>query len=266
LSCAIFRQWLVTYFFSLVRAGLSGQIELVIALGSVEVIDWSTGDDLSVAVDVESPDGRTRELRRYDKNGQSLGSTVVAKDEYRAAILRPGGKLSITRYGALVRDNNGRRVTLATVPLKHLNMFDTTCLTLPQSRVAIVDQVDATVTVVDLKSALVGTATLNGPEIAAARRNSPPTSSGTQSLSILAATTDSAGTIYCMLTGFRADEGAPLIVLDSQAGKVESSFRLRVARYASGPMVPSAIAVTQGLLIVVDQSGHVAEYPIPSHQ
>jgi hypothetical protein len=31
-------------------------------------------------------------------------------------------------------------------------------------------------------------------------------------------------------------------------------------------MVPSAIAVTQGLLIVVDQSGHVAEYPIPSHQ
>jgi hypothetical protein len=242
----------------IVRTSLGGRVQVAIGLGASDVNDWFVDNDLSITVDLESLDGKLRELRRYNAGGEQVHASDVRVDGYGTAVLRDA-PARVTRSGAIVRREFDRLVTIGYLPLNHLNRFDTTCLTLPEQRAAIVDQVDATVAIVDLKTGRSELKPLSHREVARARSRFPARSDGTNVLLIQAASSDADGNLYCMLTGFRPVEGAPVLVLDHHAD-VRRLLRCPILSGQSGMMVPEAIAVTSQELFVAAQSGDVASF------
>jgi hypothetical protein len=241
------------------RTDLAGHIQLVVDLGANDVIDWSVDADRSVIVDLESADGKLRELRRYDDTGGEERESRVPRDGYATAALRRA-PVRMTRSGAIVRVEGGRQVTVGRFPLKHLNRFDTACLALPSQRAAIVDQVDASITIVDLRTGSAQIKALSDPELTRVRNKYSTPSGGSNVLLIQAATSDADGNLYCMLTGYRpALEGAPILILNESAD-VRKVLRTPTLSGESGPMIPAAIAVANKELFVADRSGAVSSF------
>lgn len=147
---------------------------------------------------------------------------------------------------------------MGAIQLKHLNRFATTCLMLPGNRAAIVDGIDGDITTIDLRTGQSVVRHLIHPEIARIRERARlERTEGV--LTIIAATVDSEGSIYCMLGGFKPQDGAPIIVLNPQ-GEIKSQVRCPIIRGRNGPIVPEAIAVTNGRVFLADRIGQIFVY------
>src|SRR5207245_41683 len=68
--------------------------------------------------------------------------------------------------------------------------------------------------------------------------------------------------IYCLLSGFRAAEGIPVVVIDEKGGALKM-LRCAVAYNSNGLAgVPMSLAVDSGLLFVLDSEGVVSIFSL----
>ncbi len=249
--------------YKLVRTSITGEIKYVVRLGEGDVLDWAATEGHGALVEIDDG-GSPPQLRRYGSNGELSGASPVARDLYRPAAAA-SSPLKITRSGAIIAGEDTHRRAVGQFELNSQSAFSTYTLSLPSDRLAVVDATRATITFVDLRSGATSTATLDHPEVGRVRQTYQNAPAGMTGLTIIAAATDSSGNIYCMLAGFRPEEGAPVIVLDA-AGRPRGLFRCPVQNATNRKaMAPSMMALTSGEIFIGDSAGTVLSYYLKTY-
>jgi len=246
----------------LVRTSLNGDIKYAVKIGAADdILDWAVTDSGEAVVETQS-ENSPPQLRRYLVNGDYAGASPITR-----GLLRPAragsAPFQVTASGAVVGTEGSHSQSLGQVELNTQNVFNTHVVSLPNDRLAIIDAVRATVTFVNLRTAGTVRITLEHPEVARVRQsyeNGPASLTG---LAVIAAAADAEGNVYCMLAGFQPDEGAPVIVLDTD-GHQKVLFRCPVVNPGTNkPVVPDMMALTNGQLFIGDGSGVILSFGLP---
>jgi hypothetical protein len=242
-------------------ADLGGRIAWTVSIGDEEAMDFviePSGNTLLLSALLVNPPAGTPRLRVYDRTGRLAGE-VEEPDIFRLVV---AGNAT---YGVT---SGGFLKSLATGEMRQVTSPDRlrSAFVLPQSgeRIRIVDRVDATIVVADVKSGPIGTQPITHAEATRVkelnRRETMSRKGDLRGITVVAADSDADGNLYCLLSGYKPEEGALVLVVDP-SGQSTRALRLKVIHGDRGKVgVPLSLAVASAQLLLLDSTGSVTAY------
>ena len=246
----------------LLRSDLTGRIEWRADLGEDEVEDLSVDNSGNCLV-LSSPSSGTTRLRRLDPAGQLLGEPRSLPDIAKLVTTNDGRVVGLTGSGFVRSIDDGALPTVSVIDPE--NMLSASIVSVGEGRIAAIDGREATINLVDPKLGTRSGKAIDHPEafrVKAMYQAEEAQRSGLHGRTILLSAAYN-GNIYCMLSGFKAEEGAPIVVIDSN-GQVSKLLRCSVS-YTSphgkgSASVPTALTIDSGLLYMLDSEGLVSVF------
>ncbi len=255
--------------YEVLRSSLEGQPLTSLDIGTEEVLDIAENAGKLWILSISTGTSATIRLTKTDTGSNDLTDTSVPMDSgtYRLVSLK-SGLFGITRSGNI---SCLQPVTTeyAPSPVKiSLDTPDSTLFkTIADNSIAVVDQVEAKITVVNTTTGVTNTWPLNVPEVVAVKEsyrralrqltNNKRVTIRPHTIHTVAANN---GLLFVMLSGFRAEDGAPVFKLDT-SGQLVGAFRLPMGK---GPtaIIPEDMAFRSGELYVLSSDGQVFTYTI----
>jgi hypothetical protein len=203
--------------------------------------------------------------------GSSELSDVTPVDQaiYRLLSLK-SGLFGITRSGTITciqPATSGALSAAVTVPLG--NPDSTLFVAMAEDTIAAVDRVEARVAVVNAVTGATNTWSIDSPDVATVKEryrkeganmaNPKVRIAAFRGHTILAAT-GGQGLLFVMLSGFRAEEGAPILKLD-MTGRITGAFRIPMVNGGTA-FIPEDMAFHSGELYILAAQGQVVSYNI----
>ncbi|HUE00997.1 MAG TPA: hypothetical protein VMR62_15605 [Bryobacteraceae bacterium] len=245
----------------LVRTDLAGRAVLWAArLGSDEVSDYAVDKNGRTYV-LSGPIPGPIRLRCYDPYGREMDIPGPVPSVAAKLVAVDDKLLSVGANGAI--QSLREASPLATVNIDPELMRNLGVLSLPGGRIAIVDEVEAAIQLIDTTTGGVSSVSIDHPEalrVKAQYRASTALMPHIHGVTVQAAAAGPDGSVYCLLSGFRPQQGAPVIVLDS-AGKLSRTLRCPMPNGPSAG-VPLSIGVSGGRLFMLDSAGTVTTFTL----
>jgi|ERR1035441_2012991 hypothetical protein len=247
----------------LLRSDLTGRIDWRADLGGDEVEDLSVDHSGNCLVLSSPPSGTTR-LRRFDTAGQPLGEPRSLPDITKLVTTSDGHVFGLTRSGFVRSIDDGASPIGSVIDPEHVQTASS-IVSVGEGRIAVVDEREVAVVLVDPKLGTRNGRAIDHPEafrVKAMYQAEEAQRSGLHGRTILLSAAYD-GNIYCMLSGFKAEEGAPVVVVDSK-GQVSKLLRCAVS-YPSpsgkaSASIPTAFSIDSGLLYMLDSEGFVSVF------
>jgi hypothetical protein len=245
----------------LVRSDREGSVRWARPLGDDEVLDIIL-DAAGDPVVLSAPITDSARVTRFGPDGTLRGDPLpfpgIAKlARLGETIIGVAGSGAVRSLGA-----NAPPIT-ARFALKPSNEF--LVVSLGNGEIASIDQIDAGITVINPRLGLKRDFKLDHQEVTRVKAQYQSEAAARPSLhgqTIVAVAADPGQRIYCMLSGFSAHKGAPVVVLDS-TGWILKTFRCPVIgdnerKWA----VPVSISVDSGQLFMADADNLVWIYDV----
>jgi hypothetical protein len=245
----------------LVRSDREGSVRWSRPLGDDEVFDIildAAGDPIVLS----SPLTGSARVRSFGADGKLRGEPLPFPGIAKLARL---GETIIGVAGSGVVRSLGATAPLVTARFPSNTSGEFLAVSLGDSEIAYIDQIDAGIMVINARSGLKRDFTLNHLEVARVKAQYKSEAAARPSLhgqTIIAVAADSGPRIYCMLSGFSAHKGAPVVVLDA-TGWILKTFRCPVIADRDRKWaVPVSISVEREQLFMADADNFVWIYDV----
>jgi hypothetical protein len=249
----------------LIITDLAGNAVASIGLGEDEILDLALGGTGSIAVVSASSEGSTK-IIFFDRTGNHLGPPRLTQPIFRLSY--SGSTLyGVTRDGVLysIQKDDETPIGRFSTRLSATNHL----LPDPDGTVLVVDGVGASIARFNPKEAAQPVAfQINSQEVKrvlqmySAEQAAPPDSQPPVKqigVAIIASAGDEQRKTYHLLSGFRSEEGAPVVVSDKN-GTQSGLIRIPMVYEGRKTVGPVCIAVSSNRLFVLDSAWTVSVY------